>query len=333
MIVFGNHVFGGGLVPGHFGVTVFFFLSGYVITTLLRVEFEKCGKINIAHFWIRRALRILPPAYLVILTATALAAYIDPAGIVYPPNVAGELLFYANYQQLHNYLHPAEQGLGVVWSLAVEEQFYLLFPLMYAAAHRMGMGRRSQAWTLWLMCAAVLIWRCVLVIALHADSERVFFATDTRIDSILFGCALAIWRNPALDEPIGSPALMQHLLLPFALIALLLCAYSHGSVFTDTLSLSIEGIALTVVFMSAVRFYDALPFRPLNSPAFVFIGTLSYSLYLVHGVILGALLSNYPHSHSWQRAPIGFGASLAVAWVIFQLVEKPCARLRRRLAA
>jgi peptidoglycan/LPS O-acetylase OafA/YrhL len=333
MIVFGSHVLGGSLIPGDFGVTVFFFLSGFLITTLLRVEFEKRGQISIGHFWLRRALRILPPVYLVVLIAAALAAYIDPSGTIYPPNVAGELFFYANYQQLHNRLHPAEPGLGVIWSLAVEEQFYFLFPLMYGAVQKWGMRRSHQAWLLWSLCAAVLIWRYVLVIALHADSERVFFATDTRIDSILFGCALAVWRNPALDEPLRSPRLMQYLLFPLALIVLLLCAYSHGTVFTDTLCFSVEGVALTVAFISAVQFHDSPLFRALSSRPLVFIGVLSYSLYLVHGVILCAILRSYPHSHSWQRVLVGFGASLAVAWLIFQLVEKPCARLRKRLTA
>jgi peptidoglycan/LPS O-acetylase OafA/YrhL len=328
MIVFGSHVFGGTLIPGDLGVTVFFFLSGFLITTLLRVEFEKRGEISLRRFWLRRALRILPPVYVVVGVATALAAYIDPSGAVYAPNVAGELFFYANYQQIHNLRHPAEPGLGVVWSLAVEEQFYLLFPLLYVAARKWGMARSRQVWILGALCAAVLAWRCVLVMSLHADSERVFYATDTRIDSILFGCILALWRNPALDDAPRAPLPIDCLYLSVALAVILLCAYSRGTVFTDTLCFSLEGLGLMVIFTGAVRFHRAPPFRTLGFRPLVYLGTLSYSLYLVHDVILRAIYARHPHSHSWQRALAGFGASLLAAWILFELVEKPCGKLR-----
>jgi peptidoglycan/LPS O-acetylase OafA/YrhL len=236
-------------------------------------------------------------------------------------------------QQMHNRLHPAEPGLGVVWSLAVEEQFYLVFPLLHAAAQKWGVPRARQAWILAAVCAAVLVWRCILVITLHADSERIFYATDARIDSILFGCILALWRNPALDGAPRSPILVRYLYLHLALAVMLLCAYSHDSAFTDTGCFSLEGLGLMVVFTSAVQFHRAPPFRALGFRPLVYVGTLSHSLYLVHDVVLRGIYGRYPHSHSWPRALAGLGASLLIAWILFELVEKPCAKLRRRLQA
>lgn len=328
LIVFGSHAVSGKLVPGDFGVTVFFFLSGFLITTLLRAEREKNGSINLGHFWLRRALRILPPLYLMLLGAVLIAWLIYPPGTVYGATIAAQALFYANYWYIYGG-HPEIPGSSVVWSLAVEETFYLLFPLLFLAMQARRLSGKHQAWLLWGLCVVVLAWRCVLVIAMHTASVYIFFATDTRIDSILFGCALAVWNNPVLDKPTLTPSVWKYLLLPPALIVLILCAYSSGTVFANTWCFSIEGAALTVVFICAVRFHESPLFRVLNYRAVAFIGVLSYSLYLVHGVVLEALkrLWKLPHGY----AAVALGVSLLVAWTMYRVVETPCARLRKRL--
>jgi peptidoglycan/LPS O-acetylase OafA/YrhL len=328
LIVFGSHAVSGKLMPGDFGVTVFFFLSGFLITTLLRAEREKNGSINLGHFWLRRALRILPPLYLMLLGAMLIAWLIYPPGTVYGATIAAQALFYANYWYIHGG-HPEIPGSMVVWSLAVEETFYLLFPLLYLAMLTRRLSGKHQAWLLWGLCAAVLAWRCVLVMARHAPTVRIFFATDTRIDSILFGCALAVWNNPVLDKPTLTPSVWKYLLLPPALIVLVFAAYSSGTVFAHTWSLSIEGAALTVAFICAVRFHRSPLFRVLNYRAVAFIGVLSYSLYLVHGVVLEALKGHWKPSHG--RTAVALGVSLLLAWTMYRVVEKPCARLRKLL--
>ena len=330
MMVFATHAGANTFISGDFGVTVFFFLSGFLITTLMRSEFDRNGSVNIRHFWLRRALRILPPFYLVALAATLLALILYPPGTVYAPAMTAEVLFYANYWGIYG-INREAPGTGVVWSLAVEEQFYLLFPLLYISIQKMRVPRSGQAWLLWGLCALILAWRCVLVMALHSDSTRIYIATDARVDSVLFGCALAVWSNPVLDEPTGSPGLWKFLLLPAALAALLICFLFQGPVFRETWYFSIQGAALTLVFIAAIRFHTWPLFRFLNWRPVVFIGTLSYSLYLVHDVLLRAVARLWPLSHAWQRAVISLAASIIAAWVISVLVERPCARLRKRL--
>jgi peptidoglycan/LPS O-acetylase OafA/YrhL len=330
MIVFGGHASGGRLIPGDIGVTVFFFLSGFLITTLLRAEYEKNGTINLGHFWLRRALRILPPLYLVLLAAGLMALVVYPPGTVYGPAIAAQLLFYANYWYIYGG-HPQIPGTAVVWSLAVEETFYLLFPLLYLAMQRHSVSRKHQAWLLWGLCTAVLSWRCVLVVAMHAPSVRILFGTDSRIDSILFGCALAVWGNPILDKPKLAPNLLKYLLLPVALVILIGCAYSRSTVFRDTCCFSVEGAALTLLFVGAVRFYEWPPFRMLNWRPVAFIGVLSYSLYLVHDVLLQVVRQVWKLPYASLRAVVALTLSVTVAWLIFEMIEKPCARLRRRL--
>jgi peptidoglycan/LPS O-acetylase OafA/YrhL len=121
------------------------------------------------------------------------------------------------------------------------------------------------------------------------------------------------------------------LLLPAALVALLMCSLFQGAVFRETWYFSVQGAALTLVFIAAVRFHAWPLFRFLNWRPVIFVGTLSYSLYLVHDVLLHAAASLSPHSHAWQRAVISLAASIIVAWTIYMLVERPCARLRKRL--
>jgi peptidoglycan/LPS O-acetylase OafA/YrhL len=329
MTVFGHHVWGR-LIPGDLGVTVFFFLSGFLITTLLRAEHEKNGTINLGHFWLRRALRILPPLYLVVLAAALLALVVYPPGTVYGPAIAAQLLFYANYWYIYGG-HPQIPGTIVVWSLAVEETFYLMFPLLFFALQRRCVSRKHQALLLWGLCTAVLAWRCALVGVAHAPSVRILYGTDTRIDSILFGCALAVWGNPVLDEPKLATNLLKYLLLPVALVLLIGCAYSRDTIFIDTWSFSVEGAALTLLFIGAVRFYNWPPFRFLNYRPVAFIGVLSYSLYLVHAVLLLALDQVWKLPHASQRGAVALAASLIVAWTIYRLVDLPCARLRKRL--
>jgi peptidoglycan/LPS O-acetylase OafA/YrhL len=334
LLVFGDHVGLGRAVPlvaGDLGVTIFFFLSGFIITTLMRLEFEKNGSVNLRHFWLRRALRILPPLFLVVGAAWLLTLLLYPPGTVYGPAMVAELLFYANYWGIYGVDRPAP-GTGVVWSLAVEEHFYLLFPLLYTAMQKYRMPRQRQAFLLWSLCAAVLAWRCVLVIGLHATATRVALATDTRLDSILFGCALAVWNNPAIDRSHRTPNIWNYLLLPGALAALAASVLFRGPVFKATWYFSIQGVALTCVFMCAVRYPHWTVFRFLNWRPVAFIGALSYSLYLVHDVLLRAVRQLWPNHHGGQHAVIALAVSIVVAWTIYALVEKPCMRLRKKIA-
>lgn len=330
MMVFASHSgFNRILVIGDVGVTVFFFLSGFLITTLLRSEFERTGAVNIQLFYLRRALRILPPYYLVLLGAVLLGLVLYPPGTVTGLSIAAKLLFFENYLMDYRGIHGTP-GTSVVWSLAVEEHFYLLFPWLFIAMQKWRMPYRTQAWFLWGLCLLVLAWRCLLVLAFDVSYSHILCATDCRVDAILFGCALAVWNNPVLDAPMGSPRLWKYGLLPAALAALLMSMLSRGLVFQETAYFSIQGAALTLLFTAAIRFHDWPLFRFLNWRWVAFIGTLSYSLYLVHEVLLRATIRLWPGGHGSVRVLGALVVSLILAWSIYRLVERPCAVLRRR---
>jgi peptidoglycan/LPS O-acetylase OafA/YrhL len=331
MLVFVAHAGLEQYVPGGLGVTIFFFLSGFLITTLMRAEFEKTGRVNLGHFWLRRAFRILPAFYLVLLGAICLTWWLGPPGSLGAKAIAAQALYVTNYWMINKGYDGIPMGTGVYWSLAVEEHFYLLFPWIYIAMTKAGLTPRNQALTLWGLCTLVLLWRCVLILVLHTtDTDRTYMASDTRVDSILFGCALAVWRNPVLDPPVISEKSWKFVLLPAALIVLIACLGLRSSLFRETLRYSIQGAALTFVFIAAIRFKEWPLFRVLNYRPVAYLGVLSYSLYLVHFVIVTAVHLLLPYGGYFLHGVVAIVVCLMVSWAIYTFVERPFARLRRR---
>jgi len=337
LIVFISHAGLDKLIPGGFGVTIFFFLSGYLITTLLRREYERSGSISFKNFYMRRILRIWPAFYLVLLLATNLSYLVSPhAGFTFENLKAflAQSFHLTNYYNVSFGSQAMAPGTEVYWSLAVEEHFYLLFPFLYIFLLRLGMKPQRQAFTFWGICLLVLLWRCVLVFSLGADSDRIFFATDTRLDSILFGCALAVYGNPMLDnnQQISERSL-KYFLFPLGL-ALILCSLVYRSdAFRDTLRYSIQGIALYPIFIAAIRFPDWVVFRPLNWEWVRFLGVLSYSLYLVHITVIQILNLEIPRLGLLVCGTLSLLISVVFAYAIHQLVEIPTGKLKQRFAS
>ena len=345
-IVFLSHAGLSHVVPGLFGVTIFFFLSGYLITTLLRMECEKHGTASLPQFFLRRTLRILPPFYLIMAVIAVLTASGILSGGFNGRALAAQSLFAANYWEISGGVQPP--GTEVLWSLAVEEHFYLLFPFFYLAMRRILPARQHQFVLLLTLCAAVLAWRLLLVhcfsaIDLHSGSAhhpRTCHASDTRLDGLLFGCALAVWGNPALDVTHLRRSHLLWLMLP-SCIALLLATFVIRNVqFRETWRYTLQGLALMPIFITVIRHADALPLRFLNWRWVSRIGVLSYAFYLTHTVVLEMVEHWLPSPAGLGRAQLmllrgtaAFAFTLVVSWLIHQWVEKPFLRLRRRLGS
>jgi peptidoglycan/LPS O-acetylase OafA/YrhL len=331
LLVFAAHSGLEKFVPGGLGVTIFFFLSGFLITTLMRAEYEKNGAVNIRHFWLRRALRIWPPFYVVLIAASISTLVFESSGAVSPAAVAAQALHYTNYWIIYHGYAGLPAGTGVYWSLAVEEHFYIVFPWIYVVLQKYKMSCRNQALTLWAMCALVLLWRCVLVFAVGASEDRTYMASDTRVDSILFGCALAVWNNPVLDDVALRERRWKYAYVPVALLTIAVCVLVRNQAFRETLRYSLQGAALTGIFIAAIRFREWLPMRLLNLRPVAFIGVLSYTLYLLHYAVIAAVQWRFSYAHPALQAGLAFSISMGLAWVMYVVIEKPCARLRRKL--
>ena len=341
-IVFAAHA-GFELIPGGLGVMIFFFLSGYLITTLMGVEVAKTGGVSLKNFYLRRALRILPPFYLVLFGATALRLCGFPREA--PPlalmPVASQILHFSNYWIAWHGWSGVAPGTGVYWSLAVEEHFYLLFPFVFLALVARGLSGREKAYVLWGGCAVILAWRCVLVMLLGAGGDRTYLCSDTRIDSIAFGCALALWNNPLLGagssvrgSVVEAPAAQRPLSL-VALVAgvglLVVTLILRNPAFRETFRYSLQGVALTPIFAAAVRWPRWFVFRALNWRPVRFIGTLSYVLYLSHQAAIFAVHQN-TSLRGLPAALTSFAIAFAIAWATHHFVERPCAKMRKNLS-
>ncbi len=328
LVVFVAHSMPYNILPGGFGVTIFFFLSGYLITTLLRGEAQKTSTISLKGFYTRRVLRIFPPCYLTIIVVAALAA----AGVFYNVEsykslVAG-FLYFSNYWNILGWGNlPA--GLGVLWSLAVEEHYYLLFPLLYAWFVRRSIQRRHQAMILIALCTLALGWRCYRAFVMHSSWENIYEGTDTRFDAILFGCALAIMANPRFGDRIDWLRKHANVLAAAGAILIVLTFAYRNQLFRDTFRYSLQSIALMPIFFLVTLPQNHLVNRLLEWPVLRHLGRLSYSMYLIHHAL-------FNHFYHYYRPGILiacgiFVLSFGYAQAMRTFVELPIQRARSRV--
>jgi peptidoglycan/LPS O-acetylase OafA/YrhL len=331
-VVFLAHAGLGWVIPGYFGLTVFFFLSGYLITTLLRMEQTKTGSISLGQFYLRRTLRIFPPMYLVLAVACALPLLGFYKGSVHASTVLAQALHLTNYYIIRNgWWEGIAPGTWVYWSLAVEEHFYLVFPLLYIGLTRFLPSRRHQALVLLGLCALVLVWRCILIFGFHVWKDRVYLATDTRVDAILTGCILAVWRNPVLDGDAFDEKTLKRVWVPLGTLAIVLSVAIRNPDFEQTLRYSLQSFGLLPIFVACVRWHDRGLARVLNWAPVRYIGVLSYSLYLMHTATIWAL-EQRTRLPTFVRGVLALAILLVLAALMHRYVELPCGRLRRTLS-
>jgi peptidoglycan/LPS O-acetylase OafA/YrhL len=332
------------IAPGGLGVTIFFFLSGYLITTLMLAENEKTGGINIRQFYARRVFRLMPPLAVTLAIAYGLTYAGLLSGGMTVAGLAAQLFYFANYYAL--FFDPGNSvpsGTDILWSLAVEEHFYIVYPLFLSLLLSSGSALRLRviAVLLGAACLAVLAWRIHLVHAPGFVPERTYFASDTRIDSIIYGCLLAVLKNPWQDlrraGPMSAGKMFAGTLsagpwMILAVATLLFTLVYRDLVFRETIRYSLQGLALMPIFYFVIRFSDNRVFRLLNSPWAVRLGTYSYAIYLFHLVMIGVIVANAPAiaARPWIVLPDVLVASIAFAAAIDRFVDPCFRRLRRR---
>ncbi|MFC6646557.1 acyltransferase family protein [Granulicella cerasi] len=322
-------------IPAGLGVTIFFFLSGFLITTLLRREWSKTGDVSLRNFYGRRALRILPPLYLCYAVAEIFDRVILHTPVSTKEGFFSLLFYYFNYgYALDAYVHLhtfLPHGLSVAWSLCVEEHFYLIFPLVFLWLGRSSWPRRKQAGVLLGFCVLELAWRATMVLThMRGADGWSYYATDARLDSILWGAWLALFANPLFQD---RPLLPARLLTPafwFAVVALIASSALRGQLYRDAIRYSLHGVLLLAIFSFVAARQQHWVVRALETPALRYIGWISYTLYLSHYIFLEAFEAWWPQSPVARMA-----ATLLAAFVFSALmrfaVETPLLRWRNRL--
>ena len=320
------------VVPGAFGVTLFFFISGALITRQLLASLARHGKIDFAGFYLRRVLRLAPAACCYILVAGCV--YAAAGGRISLAGWLGALFYGANYLDLWGFYRSALPGVrhpfNILWSLAIEEHFYAVWPLALAFLWR----RRAALAAILLLCAAAPLWRLWLLhlcftpgapefcgpIATGAwRYNRLYLATDARLDSLAWGVAFALLAHVGRAPPRW---------LAWPGVALLAASFVGASPLArDVLRPTLQGAALLACFPALLA-----SLGPLRAPAAIFIGRLSYSLYLWHwGALMLADMVAPRDTLTWIVC--GAASSAALALISYLAIEQPMKRVRRHFGA
>ena len=321
------------LVPGGLGVTIFFFLSGYLITTLMLTEHARNGGINILNFYTRRVFRLVPALLISLGIAYSLTYTKMLSGGITGAGLAAQLLYFANYYGLFfDAGHTIPDGTGILWSLAVEEHFYIFYPLLMAVMLGCALRPRTIGALLGVVCLAVLAWRIHLVLSPGFFSDRTYYASDTRIDSIIYGCILAVVMN-SKQQPnrLNTMSWVDWAVLAAAGGTLLLTVLDRDLVFRETIRYSIQGLALAPFFYFAIKFPHNRLFQRLNSPWVVSLGIYSYSIYLIHYVVIRLIVNNVPAVKAkwFILFPTALLLSIGYAAAIDRCVDPYFRQLRR----
>ncbi|MGZ4709060.1 MAG: acyltransferase family protein, partial [Acidimicrobiales bacterium] len=318
---------------GFLGVDVFFVLSGFLITRLLLEERELTGRIALLRFYLRRVLRLFPALVAVSVASLVYATvWLDHGQAV---RAAHDLFAAATYRMNWVEALHAQPPFGLLdhtWSLSIEEQFYLLWPLGLLLAYRLGRGRGVFVAAL----GGAALSAGVRALLWHGGQpvHRVYYGLDTHADGLLLGCALAavtLYRPGPLREALrgASGRVAGRWAGPVAL-AMLALAASQTALFSKGLpswGYPIVGV-LTAIVIADVWAGGVLD-RALRPTALVAIGRISYGLYLWHWPVF--LVLNPARTH-WSPFPLTLlrlAVTFAVAVVSFFAVEQPFLRLKR----
>jgi peptidoglycan/LPS O-acetylase OafA/YrhL len=330
LMVLLSHMPNLGLTGGFYGVDLFFVLSGFLITSLLLEEWRETGSISLGAFYARRALRLLPALIVVLAAVVAFSAWKDPAADAAAMRKTAllTLLYSTNWFKAYGAL--PNETLSPMWSLSIEEQFYLVWPLLLVTMLRSGASRRAMA----AVVIALLLGSAAARALLWGDtiraSHRVFFGTDTHADGLLCGVLAALamaWSDGAFrPQPARILNWIGHLFVVYLIVYLGEWPYDRWLLQGGYLLMNAASAAMVVCLVSA-------PWRALRSlfefKPLVWVGRVSYGIYLWHiAVFWGLGRLNLPLGRGFWPAAVG--ATFALAALSFYGLERPMLRLKRR---
>jgi len=317
---------------GFLGVDLFFVLSGFLITSLLLVEFDATGTISFRNFYMRRVLR-LGPALVVFLLACLLVTYhLQFDQLLQEIKLIAMALCYSTNWRMALGWDLSLDPTAIIWSLSIEEQFYLLWPIVFSAVLGLKVRKSVMFAGLVLVIMAIMVHRSMLFRE-GAELHRLYYGTDTRADALLIGCLIGLLpfrvtsRKQQLVFTISANAVMP-------LSAVCLSYLLLTTTFTDHF-LYLGGytaVAMTsgVLVWGAANSPSHLLTRALELHPLRWLGKISYGLYLWHWLLLKAtsfywLVGEWD---PWAR----FVVALGVAALSFYLVEQPFNRLKVKFA-
>ena len=319
---------------GFLGVTVFFVLSGYLITGILISEVEEEGTIDLKNFWLRRIRRLVPAvmsmAVVIIFVSAVVNRIIFTKGC---KDFLASVLGFNNWWQIFNKVSYFEAA-GVpspfthCWSLAIETQFYLIYPLILLGIYKLVKSREEGRAKRGLLFAGVTLLLALISVILmiilfdpQQDASRVYYGTDTRAFSLLFGALLAIlWKYQMVPRRLSASVNMVLGSVSFAVLLVMTIAINGSSNFWYRGG-QFFGTILTVLMVYAVSGRKTWLSRFLSNPVLKWIGDRSYSIYLWHYPII--LLISKGIKASWWITLIEIVLSVVLAELSYRFIETP----------
>jgi peptidoglycan/LPS O-acetylase OafA/YrhL len=322
-----------GGIPGGSGVTIFFTISGFVIANLVLREQRSSGRFDLRNFYRRRFRKLAPPLLVVVIIPTAL--YSAFGGEITWKPVLLQVFFMFNWvaELTSGDIHILP-GTSVVWSLSIEEQFYIAFSVVWLLAIK---ASRHPRRALALACVMSIVVSTGLRLYLAADpanSARISYGTDTRLDGIALGILIALALNgPHADRLVRSRRGWD-LLIVGALLVFLISLVVRDQYFRDTARYTLQSgaaaAAIVYGFGSSHSRLRSLFDRCATNTVVQFVGLASYSIYLSHDVVmrpLSRVLVSWPTAVQVPvLAAVGFGVGI----LVWRSVEVPVLRAGRR---
>lgn len=320
-----------GIVKGGFlGVDVFFVLSGFLITSILLKEQSKAGQINLKNFYMRRVFRLIPAywTFLIILYffGNQLLQKVE-ASVIYSNNN-----FFFAFAYLQNWRSCSgiiSGNLNHTWSLAIEEQFYILWSLILFFAFKQGLARKQITLITVGLVAVIVIQRAARIVA-GTDAQVLYYSTDTRIDALLIGSVAAMiytWKliplNNLLSRKFNIAAFSS---LIVAITILMNFGHTDFDIYFGILSIFAISVAILILWL--VTQEKNIVHKLFENRVLTWIGNVSYALYLWH------YLSYQFAKKTFDSRPVqviaGIAFTFAAAALSYYLIEKPFLRLKSR---
>jgi peptidoglycan/LPS O-acetylase OafA/YrhL len=328
------HLNAGWASGGLLGVGVFFVLSGYLITDLLLAEREREGTIALGRFWLRRARRLLPGLWVMLAVVTLWVAFLAPSQLTgLRGALLGALFYFSNWWYAFQHVsYFASFGplspLGHLWSLAVEEQFYLLWPLLLILALRF-VRRRELLIGMVIVGAVASAWAMATLFQPGSDPTRVYEGTDTRAFQLLIGAALA-FVLPSRRLAASTSRLWRHTLdvlgaVGIAVIVAMVMGTDQYEAFLYRGGMVILSLA-TMFVVAALAHPSTVLSRALGVSPLRWIGVRSYGIYLWHYPVI-VLTTPVDGIAGPLLSGLQVGATVAIAALSWRFVEEP---IRRR---
>ncbi|MBE9528135.1 MAG: acyltransferase [Proteobacteria bacterium] len=317
---------------GFIGVDIFFVLSGFLITALLIKEYDTTKHISLKRFYLRRVLRLAPALVLLLLVLIALTIiFLNASSIRYNAIDSVITLFYATNWARALGVHPPNL-LGHTWSLSIEEQFYILWPLLLILLLRLIRSRGTIAAV--VAGLALVSWGLRVLLALSGSSiDRLYNGLDTRVDTLLVGCALGVVLSSNLINE-GLRKRLSRLLLFLTPVSALLLGYFFYALYWKSLHMY-YWIYFVIEVLTAIIILDifiserSIVRRILSFKVFVWVGSISYGLYLWHYPVYRVMMMLKIQSQ--QVLIYGSIVTLVIATLSYYLMERPILKLKKRL--